>query len=64
MKRFTCTCIDQQFKMPRQVYVSAFEHQPEASMPCIYKPNEKATIRQVKLDANFCPQCGAKLEEI
>ncbi|MFV0517832.1 MAG: hypothetical protein ACK5MV_10605 [Aminipila sp.] len=63
MKKFTCKCIEEQFKCADEVYVG-FEEQPLGEIPCIYRPKGKVTLRRIKLETNFCPMCGAKLEEI
>lgn len=63
MKRFTCHCIEEQFKNSDKVYVG-FDDQSTAEILCIYRPNEKATLRRIKLQTNYCPMCGAKLEEV
>ena len=63
MKQFSCGCIGDQFKAPDKVYLG-FDQQPGALLPCLYKPSEKVALRQVKLDANFCPQCGARMKEL
>lgn len=62
MKKFTCHCLEEQFKSPDKVYVG-FDNQL-TEIPCIYKPNDKATFRRIKLETNYCPLCGAKLEEV
>lgn len=63
MKKFTCHCIEEQFKSPDQVYVG-FDNQYIAEIPCIYRPKGKATLRRIKIEINYCPMCGAKLEEV
>lgn len=63
MKKFTCKCIESQFKVPDQVYVD-YTDQSDAEISCIYRPKEKVSLRRVKLKINYCPECGAKLEEL
>jgi hypothetical protein len=63
MKKFTCQCIEEQFKCPDQVYVD-YHDQYIAEIPCIYRPKEKVTLRKIKLETNYCPMCGEKLEEV
>lgn len=63
MKKFTCDCIDGQFKKPDQVYVG-FDEKSMASILCAYRPNTKVTLRSIKLEANYCPYCGKKLKDL
>ncbi|QAT43929.1 hypothetical protein [Aminipila luticellarii] len=63
MKRFTCGCLEKQFKSTDQVYVG-FEGLPVTEIPCIYRPKGKATLRRIRLETNYCPMCGAKLEDV
>ncbi|MBN7774329.1 hypothetical protein [Clostridium aminobutyricum] len=63
MKTFTCHCLDGQFKSVDKVYVSYSDQYP-AEIPCIYRPNGKSTLRRIRLETNYCPMCGAKLEEL
>lgn len=63
MKQFTCSCIAEQFKRTDQVFVG-LEGYSQAEIPCVYRPNGQVTLRRVKLEANFCPLCGAKLAEL
>lgn len=63
MKKFTCSCIDEQFKKPDKVYVD-FNDEYLVAVPCVYRPNDKVTLRQAKLEIEFCPKCGRKLENI
>lgn len=62
MKKFTCQCLDSQFKKSEEVYVD-YDEQVDAEISCIYRPNDKVNFRKIKLKANYCPQCGAKLQE-
>lgn len=63
MKKFTCKCIDSQFKSPDQVYVG-YDDQHNTEISCIYRPKGKVSFRRIKLEVNYCPECGAKLEEM
>lgn len=63
MKKFPCDCINKQFKCPAEVYVD-FIGEPGAELLCAYRPKGRVTLRRVKLAANFCPQCGAKLKDV
>lgn len=63
MKKFTCNCIDAQFKIPDQIFVD-LDGPYLAEIPCVYRPNGKVTLRKIKLKTNYCPTCGAKMEEI
>lgn len=63
MKKFTCHCIDNQFKSADKVYVN-YHEEHIAQIPCVYRPNGKVTLRKIKLETNFCPMCGAKLIEL
>ncbi|WP_027400123.1 hypothetical protein [Anaerovorax odorimutans] len=63
MKKFTCNCIKDQFKASDKVFVE-YNDEYIAEIPCIYVPNEKVNLRKVRLKTNYCPMCGAKLEEI
>ena len=63
MKQFNCSCIDEQFKNPDQVFVG-FSEQSVSSILCAYRPSKKVTLRSIKLDVNYCPYCGAKLRDI
>lgn len=62
MKRFKCNCIEEQFTRPDQVFVG-FDEKSVSSILCAYRPKQKVTLRSVKLEVNYCPNCGAKLEE-
>lgn len=63
MKKFSCNCIQDQFTRPDQVFVG-FDEKSISSILCAYRPKEKVTLRSAKLDVNYCPKCGAPLEEI
>lgn len=63
MKKFSCQCLETQFKSSDQVYVD-YDDQCLAEIPCIYRPKESVTLRRIKLKTNYCPLCGAKLEDI
>lgn len=63
MKQFTCDCMNGQFKKPEEVYVGLGE-QFVAEILCAYRPNEKVTLRRIKLEVNYCPFCGSKLVDI
>lgn len=62
MKQFTCQCLDNQFKRPDQVFVG-FDPKSISSILCAYRPKEKVTLRNIKMEVNFCPYCGARLKE-
>ncbi len=63
MKRFNCNCIEDQFARPDQVFIG-FDEKSISSILCAYRPKQKVALRSVKLEVNFCPRCGAKLEDI
>lgn len=63
MKKFNCKCINDQIKNPDKVYIG-FCDKSIASILCAYRPNEKVTLRNIKLEVNFCPYCGQKLNDI
>lgn len=63
MKKFNCGCIGEQFSHPEQVFVG-FDEKSVSSILCAYWPKQKVTLRSIKLDVNYCPNCGAKLEDI
>lgn len=63
MKQFSCSCINDQFKNPDQVFIG-FSDQSVSSILCAYKPKDKVTLRSVKLEVNYCPYCGAKLIDV
>lgn len=63
MKKFTCNCIENQFKNPDQVYVG-FDEKSIAAILCAYRPNNKVTLRSIKLAVNYCPLCGTGLKEL
>ncbi|MBR0597196.1 hypothetical protein [Sinanaerobacter chloroacetimidivorans] len=63
MKQFTCSCLESQFKSPNEVYVG-FDAKSISSILCAYRPNKKVTLRNIKLEVNYCPLCGAQLKEI
>lgn len=64
MKKFSCGCIDDQFKRPDQVFVGFDEEKSVSSILCAYRPNKKVSLRSIKLDVNYCPKCGAKMEDV
>ncbi|HVI42307.1 MAG TPA: hypothetical protein VM577_16765 [Anaerovoracaceae bacterium] len=64
MKKFNCNCIVEQFTRPDQVFVGFDEERSISSILCAYRPKQKVTLRNVKLEVNYCPKCGAKLEDI
>lgn len=63
MKKFSCDCIVEQFAKPDQVFVG-LDEKSVSSILCAYRPKEKVTLRSVKLEMNYCPKCGTRLEEI
>jgi hypothetical protein len=63
MKKFCCNCIADQFTRPDQVFVG-FDEKSISSILCAYRPKQKVTLRSAKLEVNYCPKCGAPLEEI
>lgn len=63
MKKFNCSCIEEQFTRPDQVFVG-FDEKSVSSILCAYRPKQKVTLRSIKLDVNYCPNCGAKLEDV
>jgi len=63
MKKFNCDCLVDQFKSPDQVFVG-FDEKSIASILCAYRPNQKVTLRNIKLDVNYCPLCGAELRDV
>ncbi len=63
MKKFTCNCLNSQFKSPDQVYVD-YDDKVNTEISCLYAPNEKVNFRKIKLNINYCPECGAKLQEL
>jgi len=63
VKKFSCDCINAQIKNPDQVYIGFYE-KSLASILCAYKPNEKVTLRNIKLQVNYCPYCGSKLKDV
>jgi len=63
VKKFSCSCIDEQFARPDQVFVG-FDEKSGSSILCAYRPKGKVTLRSIKLDVNYCPRCGAKLEDV
>lgn len=63
MKKFSCKCIEEQFSRPDQVFVG-FDEKSISSILCAYRPKEKVTLRSVKLEVNYCPKCGAPLEDV
>ncbi len=62
MKKFSCSCIDEQFTRPDQVFVG-FDEKSVSSILCAYRPKQKVSLRSIKLEVNYCPKCGAKLED-
>jgi hypothetical protein len=64
MKQFECNCINEQFTRPDQVFVGFDEEKSVSSILCAYRPKEKVTLRSIKLNVNYCPQCGAKLKQL
>lgn len=63
MKKFNCKCIEDQFKNPNQVYIG-FDEKSIASILCAYRPNEKVTLRNIKLEVRYCPMCGEQLKDV
>lgn len=63
MKKFSCGCIGEQFTRPDQVFVG-FDEKSVSNILCAYRPKQKVTLRSIKLEVNYCPNCGAKLEDI
>lgn len=63
LKQFTCHCLDSQFKSPDQVFVG-FDQKSISSILCAYRPKQKVTLRNIKMEVNYCPYCGAELKEL
>ncbi|NLP30010.1 MAG: hypothetical protein GX363_02640 [Clostridiales bacterium] len=63
MKQFACDCLGDQFKHPDKVYVDLSD-KFNTKILCAYKPKDKVTLRNIKLDINYCPKCGTILNII